>query len=1470
MFGDTNAAVTHPAITALPYERSIAPWVRAYFPDAEYVQRGEDVTAIRDGDLPLPSYQGVIALQGAKGLGKSKAVHAAVSSLPVDTTAVQVTFRRSLAWSSNRLMGEGAALYSTIPDTTPISARHYPRLTILVNSIARVRGCYDVVVIDELVSVVDMLSGSLLGAEARISALFTLAQLIAGARVVLVADAVLDAACLQFVCKCRRINDPAAAVPLRVLDYTYRLHSDYRYVAHENEWTWRGALDEALRAGQHVVVPCMTKGMATRLAAAYRKSYTVQCYTADVDPAHLHAHMRDIHKHWSGVQLLVYSPVITAGCSYELPHYDVIFFYGMAGLGSVRSAMQMIARVRAVATKTVHVYVARAQRYTPLTDAELHRYLGEEDADTAAAMARDVAHASPSSSAGKSSLADVQMQLLHHLDRYKRQEEALAALAFPFYFWSLVRHTGARITFPAHELLPRVPRRLLPSDDGNGGTVLATSCSVYVDAGGSARTRHVVDATKDDAPGSVGGVAHTGEDDAGDGVEDASIQFPLWASVAQESWILHDWEAAVSAARFTGPTPYPACPGGDGEDTVPISAGIADITLRPAATLLQKAHVFHPEHLMACNLVPRWDSVRWVHIHKPDAGQTAALASPPNLDHTARARLRAWTTLVALKGLARLGSTRGGGGVFVRNFSATHEVLRDECEAYCADAGVSLLPAYAAAFAANASGCHASAGSNVGAGADARAGPDAGPDASPDASPSTTTASMTSPPGAGKRVAADKPSSCAVHASYDDDDASSTPSSTASSKESSTSPPTSTIVVVVFPPAACTAQVGDTRADVGVACATARTRYLSDQSMWLDVYREDTWVLAGMEMALRDRRPVLAAGVATVANKFALPQPLSMDVSSAATAAEHENAGGAPSVVDVSDGPTSVYDPELSRANIIVDTMTDIVLRLRPRFIALSMPVGTNKASMAVADVVVMDKRGQWHVLICRSSGAVDTAGMDHDYVKAMAIGAAFHRTLLAAVTNSQHSGGDDASLDATASRSARMLLRMIEQTATPSAPLCLASVRVVYLLSGTCLEVNTEAWRPSPLFAILCTRSEEELGEHNEDDNASDGGDAGPNPHLDTCGTVMPWSSAEVIAYGVSLKSMRLDNADGDDGNDTLDPGTENDDDGDGDGDNSNTNDPHTSDATMFCACASRLAALVRSWRALPPDACIDVSRPVDDEARDGFMADIRRTIHVCNNALELNQALRVIARPHACVLHQESLSQPMHRAARLISWGYRDMRDTEIAKTARPERGQRVCRRTDGRVHDMEVVVGQRVVGDLTARIPLHTMRVQLQRAEQSEEPAAKEVLLATGRSRERAAAPGLSATMTAPLLGRTTSTSSTLTQDSAAVDTASMPFVASDKLLLQAFYALTRVRQLHRGIMRDGLCVCFWNGRPHGVGIRVVPPVSVAMGMSSLATRKAHRTQQFAEAGGQAHSGSTRAPGGHMERVKRGRVV
>ena len=532
-------SVLHEGLAQVPYTSSIEGWVRKCFPDAEYVQSA--AKAIAAPDLGL---QGLQVIQAPKGAGKSKAIRAAVAALPPDTSVVQVTFRRTLAWSSNEMMGAGATLYSNVPGTT-INAKHHPRLTIVVNSIGRILGSYDVVVIDEVVSVLDMLSGPLLAPDVKVEAVATLAGLIAQARCVVIADAMLDAAAVDFVRKCRSgapllFGDARRGDELfLVVDYVSRLHGDYTYIAHASSATWSRELNQALLEGKRVVVPCMTKKMANEVAAQFAERFPTRCYTADTDPEVLAAHMLDIHAHWGGdVRVLVYSPVVTAGCSFELPHFDQVFFYGCAGLGSVRSAAQMIARVRDVADKRVHVYLANAQNYSPM-------------------QARPLAlctHIAPTRQ-------KFFMHLLQLLEVYRDQEDAQAIHAFPYYFWSLVVHSGARIGYLKEALQPLVPKQLLFGSGGAGAGAGGGSGVVSAETSSTAM-----------------------DDDATPAPPIVPVLDP-WQEMGhrgyRETSYLHDWDAEVP--RF-----------------LPLRAR----RLPADTSLLQRVHMVHPRHWQGAGLVP--------------------------------------------------------------------------------------------------------------------------------------------------------------------------------------------------------------------------------------------------------------------------------------------------------------------------------------------------------------------------------------------------------------------------------------------------------------------------------------------------------------------------------------------------------------------------------------------------------------------------------------------------------------------------------------------------------------------------------------------------------------------------------------------------------------------------------------------------------------------------------------------------
>lgn len=303
----------------------------------------------------------VMAIAANKGMGKSKAIRASLRSLPPSTTILNVTFRRSLARGAASDIPHGRSKHVVYLDEEPGSvfgARSHPRLTILINSLWRVQGegSYEVVILDEIVSIVEMLGSEIIDPRVRLDICRSLVRILRSARIVVVADALLDEPSLQIVRRAIRTSVPAC-----MHLFTHNNHEDYVFNRYSSFLAWRGAITASIRRGQKVVIPCMTRSFALRLRDDLLVSFprlSILTYVADGEHD-MDTHMRHIQDVWK-VDVLIFSPVITAGCSFEQKHFDKCFVYAFQGTCSPRSAMQMVFRVRDLSTRQVHIFVDRS------------------------------------------------------------------------------------------------------------------------------------------------------------------------------------------------------------------------------------------------------------------------------------------------------------------------------------------------------------------------------------------------------------------------------------------------------------------------------------------------------------------------------------------------------------------------------------------------------------------------------------------------------------------------------------------------------------------------------------------------------------------------------------------------------------------------------------------------------------------------------------------------------------------------------------------------------------------------------------------------------------------------------------------------------------------------------------------------------------------------------------------------------
>ncbi len=133
------------------YEHTIEGWVDEYFPDAHYVMNYEP----RITSIPTIEQGGMLVIQGQKGFGKSVAIRMLKETTFKDLRIVHINFSRSLSFFSAKKRGSDTHHYAK--DAKPLVQ---DRLEIVINSIPRIKRPYDVVVIDEVVSVTEMISAA--------------------------------------------------------------------------------------------------------------------------------------------------------------------------------------------------------------------------------------------------------------------------------------------------------------------------------------------------------------------------------------------------------------------------------------------------------------------------------------------------------------------------------------------------------------------------------------------------------------------------------------------------------------------------------------------------------------------------------------------------------------------------------------------------------------------------------------------------------------------------------------------------------------------------------------------------------------------------------------------------------------------------------------------------------------------------------------------------------------------------------------------------------------------------------------------------------------------------------------------------------------------------------------------------------------------------------------------------------------
>jgi hypothetical protein len=321
-----------------------------------------------------------LVVKAQMALGKTKAMRGYLDlNYPSAPGALKppvirmVTFRQTFSKSAQREAFKDFDLYSD--HAGDLDHVRFPRLIIQVESLYRLHlgeapEPIDVLILDEVESILAQFNS---GLHRRFNAAFAMFQwMLATARRVICMDANAGDRTLHVLQKMR------AAHPVHFHWNQYQRAAELVYHFSADQAVWLDHLFERLRAGQRVVLPTNSLVEAEAIEAAIRHRFpekAVRIYSSRTPPSEKERHFADVHTYWSDLDVLIYTPTVSAGVSYELAHFDVLFGHFTDMSCDVETCRQMLGRVRDLSTKEYFICLSGRANNLPATVGDIRRLL---------------------------------------------------------------------------------------------------------------------------------------------------------------------------------------------------------------------------------------------------------------------------------------------------------------------------------------------------------------------------------------------------------------------------------------------------------------------------------------------------------------------------------------------------------------------------------------------------------------------------------------------------------------------------------------------------------------------------------------------------------------------------------------------------------------------------------------------------------------------------------------------------------------------------------------------------------------------------------------------------------------------------------------------------------------------------------------------------------------------------------------
>jgi len=134
----------------------------------------------------------------------------------------------------------------------------------------------------------------------------------------------------------------------------YKNATEDQYYATGNKMKWLSILYASIESGERLGCPMSSLSEAKILYKTLMDKYPdkrIKLYSSETKYSEKKEHFENVDYYWAEFDILIYTPTISAGISFEKVHYNKIFGYFTDQSCSIETCTQMIGRIRNVSDK---------------------------------------------------------------------------------------------------------------------------------------------------------------------------------------------------------------------------------------------------------------------------------------------------------------------------------------------------------------------------------------------------------------------------------------------------------------------------------------------------------------------------------------------------------------------------------------------------------------------------------------------------------------------------------------------------------------------------------------------------------------------------------------------------------------------------------------------------------------------------------------------------------------------------------------------------------------------------------------------------------------------------------------------------------------------------------------------------------------------------------------------------------------